>query len=127
MPVDIEVSGSTPVGRAFAMPVLVEFAPGLRFRLQQGRNRILLPPGCFRADLWSQYTFWRVGKASVDVDTTRGPVYFHYSSPHTIYHRGAAGYQPQERPGKAVARVWTITYWSLLVAGLLSTVLVAVL
>ncbi|WP_280414308.1 hypothetical protein [Nocardia carnea] len=127
VPVDIEVTGSTPVGRAFAMPVMVEFAPGYRFKLRKGRNQVLLPPGRFRAQLWSQYTFWQVGKASLDVDTTRGPVYFHYASPHTIYHRGAAGYEPQQRPGLKVARAWTIAYWSLLAAGLLLAVAVAVL
>ncbi|WP_280402436.1 hypothetical protein [Nocardia carnea] len=68
-----------------------------------------------------------MGKASLDVDTTRGPVLFHYASPHTIYHRGAAGYEPQQRPGLSVARAWTIGYWSLIAAGLLLAVLAVVL
>ncbi|WP_459546016.1 hypothetical protein [Nocardia sp. X0981] len=80
--------------------MLVEFAPGHRFLLNPGRNQFWLPPGRYHVQLWSQYAAWRAGKATIDIDTTRGPVWFHYAAPMTIYHRGAAGFQPQQRPGK---------------------------
>ncbi len=94
--------------------MLVEFAPGLRFRLRPGQNHLALPPGYYHARLWSQYTFWHVGKATLDIDTTRGPVRFFYAAPHTIYHSGAAGFHPQERPGGS----WRTAYYLLALLGL---------
>ncbi|WP_306359415.1 hypothetical protein [Nocardia sp. CC227C] len=101
--VPVTVVTSEPIRlRHGSAPMLVEFAPGLRFGLRPGENRIMLPTGCFRAQLWSQYAFWSVGRAALDIDTSRGPVWFYYAAPHTIYSAGAADFRVCTRPGAAV-------------------------
>ena len=90
------------------MPMAVEFAPGLRYSLRPGRNDLQLPPGRYRAQLWCQYGVWQVGKATIDIDTTRGPVWFHYAAPTTIYHQGAAGFAPQQRAGGAATTMLVV-------------------
>ncbi|MEV6324780.1 hypothetical protein AB0M45_26875 [Nocardia sp. NPDC051787] len=89
-------------GRPWYLPMRVEFASGLRFELRPGRNQVFVPPGRYRVQLWSQFTLGKVGKATLDIDTTRGPVWFHYATPHSIYSAGAAGFHPQDRPGSTV-------------------------
>lgn len=107
VPVRVEVTEMSGV-RPARLPTLAEFAPDRRHPLTPGRNDFSLPPGRYHVQLWSQYTFWRVGKATIDIDTTRGPVLFHYAVPYTIYHRGAAGFEPQERAGKTANTVMTV-------------------
>lgn len=104
MPVVIDVSHSISA-RFRRLPMLVEFGPGLRFQLQPGQNQVLLAPGAYRAELYCQYAWMRVGRATLDIDTRYGPVWFSYAAPYTIYSAGAAGFQPQERPGRSAIAV----------------------
>ncbi|WP_139347649.1 hypothetical protein [Nocardia donostiensis] len=98
--IPVVVAASAPITpRSRPLPMMVEFAPGLRFLLHPGNNQLFLPPGRYRAQLWSQYTFWRVGRAELDIDTTRGPVWLSYTTPRTIYGAGVAGFHPQARRG----------------------------
>ncbi|APE33451.1 hypothetical protein BOX37_05120 [Nocardia mangyaensis] len=78
--------------------MMAEFAPGHVVELRPGPNHFQLLPGHHRVQLWSQYA-WRCGRATLDIDTTRGPVHLYYAAPYTIHSRGAAGFVPQERPG----------------------------
>lgn len=78
-----------------------ELAPGHVVELREGPNHFQLPPGQHRIQMWSQYA-WRVGHATLDIDTTRGPVQLFYAAPHTLYSPGAAGFTPQDRPGRRV-------------------------
>ncbi|SUD48141.1 Uncharacterised protein [Nocardia otitidiscaviarum] len=101
--VPVTVVASKPIRlRHGSAPMLVEFAPGLRFDLRPGENRIMLPVGRFRAQLWSRYALWSVGRAVLDIDTTRGPVWLYYAAPRTIYSAGAADFRECERPGAGV-------------------------
>jgi hypothetical protein len=109
------------------LPTLVEFEPDRRFVLTTGRNDFLLPPARYRVELWSQYAFWRVGKATIDIDTTRGPVLFHYAVPYAIYHRGAAGFGPRERAGRTANTVMTVVGVGSVVLAFLSVVLAVLL
>lgn len=128
--VGIELSETRAAARPAALPTLVEFAPGHRYVLTAGRNEFMLPPGRYRARLWSQYAFWRVGKAALDIDTTNGPVLLHYAVPYTLYHRGAAGFTPQERRGRTantVVRVVGLVGGTLAVLAVLLAVILTVL
>ncbi|WP_336085016.1 hypothetical protein [Nocardia sp. SSK8] len=99
VPVAITASdGISLKGRRAKM--LAEFAPGFVVELGPGLNQVQLAPGRYRVQLWSQYVVWKVGKATLDIDTTRGPVHFHYAAPHTLYSPGAAGFHPVARPGR---------------------------
>lgn len=98
------VDASNPVwaGRILAPPMFIEFVPGWRFHLSPGRNVLALPPGRYHAQLFSQYTFFRVGRAELVIDARPGrTVLVHYVAPYTIYSRGRAGYGalPNGRPG----------------------------
>ncbi|MFF2088465.1 hypothetical protein ACFVVM_32170 [Nocardia sp. NPDC058176] len=101
VPVAITASDGIALKYRRAM-MMAEFAPGFVVELRTGVNQFQLAPGHYRVQLWSQYALWRVGHATLDIDTTRGPVHFHYASPHTLYSSGAAGFTPQERPGKNI-------------------------
>ncbi|WP_280244650.1 hypothetical protein [Nocardia abscessus] len=47
----------------------------------------------------------RLGRAFLDIDTTRGPVHFFYAPPYTIWSQGAAGFRPVQRPGRGALAV----------------------
>jgi hypothetical protein len=129
-PVVVEVSEISGSARPAGLPTLAEFTPGHRFVLRTGRNEFSLPPGRYHVQLWSQYAFWRVGKATIDIDTTYGPVLFHYAVPYTLYHRGAAGFEPQQRQGKSaetVMKVVAVTCGSLAVLMVLFAVVLTFL
>ncbi|MFF3227185.1 hypothetical protein ACFYV7_30610 [Nocardia suismassiliense] len=97
------IEASTPIkARARPLPMVADFGYGLQYPLAQGRNRVLVPRGRYRVLLYSQYTWWQVGKAWLDIDTTHGPTMFYYAPPYTIYSAGAAGFGPQQRPGRSV-------------------------
>jgi hypothetical protein len=49
----------------------VDFGRGLHFELREGRNDLAVPPGRFRAQLYSG-GWMRLGRAFLDIDTTRG-------------------------------------------------------
>lgn len=126
----VELSETRAAARPAVLPTLVEFAPGHRYVLTTGRNDFSLPPGRYRAELWSQYAFWRVGKATLDIDTTNGPVLFHYAVPYTLYHRGAAGFTPQERQGRTantVVRVVGLVGGTLAIAAVVLAVILTLL
>lgn len=127
VPVAVEVTEMSAVARPRHLPTLVEFAPGRRFVLTTGRNDFSLPPDRYRVELWSQYAFWRVGKATIDIDTTRGPVLFHYAVPYTIYHRGAAGFGPQERAGRTANTVMVVVVVGSVVLAFVSMIMAVVL
>jgi hypothetical protein len=82
----------------------VDFGRGLHFQLLEGRNDLALPPGRFRAQLYSG-GWMRLGRAFLDIDTTRGPVHFFYAPPYTIWSKGAAGFHPVQRPGRGALTV----------------------
>ncbi|MBF6209614.1 hypothetical protein IU433_05390 [Nocardia puris] len=101
--VPVHIGAEEPLRpRWHALPMMAEIAPlGLRIRVEHGLGSITLPPGHYTIHFWSQYVLWRVGKASLNFDTTRGPVWLYYAAPHTIYSAGAAGFEPQQRPGRS--------------------------
>ena len=96
-------------------PMLVEFVPNtvsMRDLRSRERNTFMLPSGHYQVRFWSQYWFWRVGRAEVTIDVRSGqPVHLHYAAPYTIYTRGVAGFGPlpAHRPGaQAVAVIVVI-------------------
>ncbi|WP_327117286.1 hypothetical protein OHB12_07055 [Nocardia sp. NBC_01730] len=100
----VVVAGTRIQARYQRMPIYVDFGRGLHFELWEGRNDLALPPGRFRAQLYSG-GWMRVGRAFLDIDTTRGPVNFFYAPPYTIWSQGAAGFHPVERPGRGALAV----------------------
>lgn len=76
-------------------PMMIEFAPGMRYQLRPGVNEFVLPVGVYRAMLWSQYTFMAVATTQLIVDTTGGrDVRIHYVAPMSIYGQARCGYGP---------------------------------
>lgn len=100
----VVVAGTRIQARYQRMPMYVDFGHGLHFELREGRNDLALPPGRFRAQLYSG-GWMRVARAFLDIDTTRGPVHFFYAPPYTVLSRGAAGFHPVQRPGRGVLTV----------------------
>ncbi|PXX59686.1 hypothetical protein DFR70_11168 [Nocardia tenerifensis] len=99
--VAVFIEASTPIKSRYRhLTMVADFGYGLRYSLAPGRNHVMVPPGHYRVQLYSQYTWWQVGKALLDIDTTRGPVQLYYTPPYTIYSAGAAGFWPQQRPGR---------------------------
>ncbi|MEV6557521.1 hypothetical protein AB0M22_17515 [Nocardia sp. NPDC051756] len=119
--VAVVIEASAPItAGSRRLATVADFGYGVRYSLARGRNHVMVPPGRYRVMLYSQYTFWQVGKAWLDIDTTRGPVLFHYASPYTIYSAGAAGFEPQQRPGRGamLAMVSAAVLIPLLLVGL---------
>ncbi|MEV4130452.1 hypothetical protein [Nocardia sp. NPDC049707] len=98
--VSVVVEASNPTWTKVGWsPMMVEFAPGLRFELHPGQNHFSLLPGRYRVRLWSGYGFGfgDTGKATLDIDATGGPVWIYYAAPYFDLGRGAAGFEPQRR------------------------------
>ncbi|MFC6014051.1 hypothetical protein [Nocardia lasii] len=100
VPVGVTASDGIKV-KARRARMIAQFTPELVVELRPGFNEFQLPPGYYRVQLWSQYV-WKAGKATLDIDATRGPVHFHYAAPYTLYSAGSAGFTPLERPGLVV-------------------------
>ncbi|WP_280433243.1 hypothetical protein [Nocardia brasiliensis] len=95
----IETSAPITTGTR-RLTTVADFGYGLRYSLMQGRNHLMVPKGQYRVALFSQYAWQRVGQAWIDIDAGHGPITFYYASPYTIYSVGAAGFEPQKRPGR---------------------------
>lgn len=100
VPVTINASNGVQI-RWSSCPIMVDFGNDLRFQLRPDAvNQVTVPPGRYRAKLYSLYFGIKVGKAEIDVDTSNwAPVTFSYAAPYTIYSKGAAGYGELKRPG----------------------------
>ncbi len=106
MPAYVDASDPIFTGAYGRPPAMyVEVAPGRIVQLRPGRNELELPCGRRRLRFYSQYWFFQVGRAELDVDARPGqPLWLHYAAPYLIYSRGRAGFgQLGRRPGAAAA------------------------
>ncbi|WP_018352751.1 hypothetical protein [Longispora albida] len=76
---------------------------GHEAQLAWGDNHLPLPPGLHTIEVWIPY-LWKVGSATIQVDTRSGqPVALFYSAPAIAFSGGALDYQQQKHPGMMLA------------------------
>jgi hypothetical protein len=77
---------------------------GQQTRLNWGDNVIPVPPGVHQLTIWIPY-LWKVGEASLTVDTSRGETTVFYAAPAWAFGPGAIGFVPQKHPNQTAALI----------------------
>jgi len=87
---------------AFFKPWLL--VDGQQTRLNWGDNVIPVAPGVHQLTIWIPY-LWKVGEATLTVDTTGGETQVYYAAPGWAFGPGAMGTTPQKHPNLTLALI----------------------